>query len=157
MSDRSLSNIPYLTLIFLQSWRTLIRLKLKKLLEIWERTWTLLRPTLKISWRKVPMLVHNDLQQAHLFFFTRISFWIVTSRAFPTTGIFFPTSSGRTQTLAIELTNLHIIQILKIISILWYGSWIRLFVTGIDDQASDAVENYLLHFVTLAVLYEENG
>lgn len=157
MSDRSLSNIPYLTLILLQSWRTLIRLKLKKLLEIWERTWTLLRPTLKISWRKVPMLVHNDLQQAHLFFFTRISFWIVTSRAFPTTGIFFPTSSGRTQTLAIELTNLHIIQILKIISILWYGSWIRLFVTGIDDQASDAVENYLLHFVTLAVLYEENG
>lgn len=157
MSDRSLSNIPYLTLILLQSWRTLIRLKLKKLLEIWERTWTLLRPTLKISWKKVPMLVHNDLQQAHLFFFTRISFWIVTSRAFPTTGIFFPTSSGRTQTLAIELTNLHIIQILKIISILWYGSWIRLFVTGIDDQASDAVENYLLHFVTLAVLYEENG
>lgn len=150
MSDRSLSNIPYLTLIFLQSWRTLIRLKLKELPEIWERTWTLLRPTSTISWRKVPMLVHNDLQQAHFFFLTRISFWIVTSRA-------FPTSSGRTQTLAIELTILYIIQILKIISILWYGSWIRLFVTGIDDQASDAVENYLLFFVTLAVLYEENG
>lgn len=100
------------------------------------------------------MLVHNDLQQAHLFFNKDKLLNRNVSGLSDNRNFFQPLLE---LTLAIELTILYIIQILKIISILWYGSWIRLFVTGIDDQASDAVENYLLYFVTLAVLYEENG